>query len=167
MSSEFNLQAGSWRVLKTIKKLGSDQVLVNLKPRLNDNTIKELIGYSVFPDPDKLEKTIDMYRADNSLELYGYESEGVIVGVVGFKIDNDNKLEILHIAVHPEYRGKGYGRGQILELIEMKKPFEIIAETDDESVEFYRSIGFTIESLGEKYPGTERFRCRYMTENDN
>ena len=24
---------------------------------------------------------------------------------------------------------------------------------------FYRCLGFTVESLGERYPGVERFRC--------
>ena len=28
-----------------------------------------------------------------------------------------------------------------------------------DAVEFYRKLGFSIESLGEKYPGVERFRC--------
>ena len=34
-----------------------------------------------------------------------------------------------------------------------------IAETDRDAVDFYRSCGFTIESLGEKYPRIERFLC--------
>ncbi|MNW71139.1 hypothetical protein D3C74_508110 [compost metagenome] len=35
----------------------------------------------------------------------------------------------------------------------------ITAETDREAVGFYRSTGFPITSLGEKYPGVERFAC--------
>ena len=31
--------------------------------------------------------------------------------------------------------------------------------TDDEAVEFYKKIGFQVKSLGEKYPGVERFCC--------
>ena len=37
---------------------------------------------------------------------------------------------------------------------------EITAETDRDAVEFYRRVGFEVESLGEQYPGTERFLCR-------
>jgi hypothetical protein len=33
------------------------------------------------------------------------------------------------------------------------------AETDSDAVGFYRSCGFTVLSLGEVYPGVERFRC--------
>jgi hypothetical protein len=43
-------------------------------------------------------------------------------------------------------------------------PVRIVAETDEESVQFYRNIGFIIRSLGEKYPGVERFLCTYEVE---
>jgi hypothetical protein len=32
------------------------------------------------------------------------------------------------------------------------------AETDREADGFYRACGFTVHSLGEKYPGVERFQ---------
>lgn len=32
---------------------------------------------------------------------------------------------------------------------------------NNELVDFYRRIGFKIHSLGEKYPGLERFMCIY------
>jgi hypothetical protein len=38
---------------------------------------------------------------------------------------------------------------------------ELVAETDIDSVNFYLKTGFSVESLGEKYPGRERFRCVY------
>lgn len=38
----------------------------------------------------------------------------------------------------------------------------VSAETDADAVEFYRKYGFKIKSLGEKYPGVERFLCEYI-----
>ncbi|MDP2859713.1 MAG: hypothetical protein Q8P50_17310 [Bacillota bacterium] len=35
----------------------------------------------------------------------------------------------------------------------------LYAETDGEAVGLYVKCGFRIESLGEKYPGVERFLC--------
>lgn len=35
------------------------------------------------------------------------------------------------------------------------------AETDADAVDFYRRCGFAVESLGERYPGVERFRCTW------
>jgi hypothetical protein len=38
---------------------------------------------------------------------------------------------------------------------------ELVAETDQDAVKFYRRWGFQIQSLGEKYPNTERFQCTW------
>jgi len=61
----------------------------------------------------------------------------------------------------PEARGAGFGRGMILELLHQFEPVAIEAETDEDAVHFYRSIGFRVESIGEIVPGTERFCCIY------
>jgi ribosomal protein S18 acetylase RimI-like enzyme len=139
-------------------------MLINLKARVIEDEIQELIGYSVFPDPIHIENAIEAYKTDENLKLFGLESEGEVVGIVGFHMDSNSILTITHIAVKPECRGAGFGRGQILEVFELMKPAQIIAETDEETVDFYRNIGFEIVSLGEKYPGVERFRCTYYAE---
>lgn len=139
-------------------------MLVDLKPRLPDSAAAELIGQAVFPDPEAIERAVRRYETDPAYELYGLEHEGRIVGAVGFVMDEDGALTIQHIAVQPDQRGNGYGRILIVELIPIKNPQRVVAETDEDAVDFYRSIGFTIESLGEKYPGVERFKCTYETE---
>ncbi|WP_337993591.1 GNAT family N-acetyltransferase [Lysinibacillus sp. CNPSo 3705] len=64
-----------------------------------------------------------------------------------------------HIAVLADQRGKGIG-SKMIHFIASKYP-SIVAETDYEAVDFYRCYGFFITSLGEKYPGVERFLCQY------
>ncbi|WP_338131242.1 GNAT family N-acetyltransferase [Cohnella rhizosphaerae] len=91
---------------------------------------------------------------------------GEIIGVIGYETDANRVATIRHIAVHPDERGKGYGRGMVLHLLTAADPERIEAETDEEGVNFYRSIGFTVQSLGEKYPGIERFRCAYAVSLD-
>jgi ribosomal protein S18 acetylase RimI-like enzyme len=140
-------------------------MLIDVKSELHESHIQELLSYSVFPDPDKLEQTIKLYENDSSLWLYGYESEGVLVGIIGFRINDAQEMTITHLAVEPESRGVGFGRGIILEIIEEMHPVRIVAETHEETVQFYRNIGFVIRSLGEKYPGVERFLCTYEVEN--
>ncbi|MNY68257.1 hypothetical protein D3C86_2059900 [compost metagenome] len=61
----------------------------------------------------------------------------------------------------------GFGRGMLLEIIEDMQPTRITAETDEEAVQFYRNVGFVISSLGEKYPGVERFQSTYEVEVDD
>jgi ribosomal protein S18 acetylase RimI-like enzyme len=141
-------------------------LLIPLKPRIHELPIRELMEYSVFPDPDVLEQTIAAYESDKKLELYGYESEGEIIGIMGFQMNESGTLRIDHIAVRPDSRGAGFGRGLILEAIELFNPSVVRVEVDEETVEFYRRIGFEIESLGEQVPGIERFACSYRTEID-
>ena len=39
--------------------------------------------------------------------------------------------------------------------------FDADAETHIDAVPFYRQCGFEVESLGELWPGVERFACRW------
>ncbi|WGU96641.1 GNAT family N-acetyltransferase [Paenibacillus dendritiformis] len=137
-------------------------MFINVKPRLREAVIRDLIELCVFPDPDKVESVLRKYEQNPGDELWGYESEGEVVGIIGFR-KHGKEIEILHIAVHPELRGAGFGRGMILELIHQEQPDVVKAETDEEAVDFYRNIGFVIESRGEVYPGVERFTCTYET----
>lgn len=141
-------------------------MLVNVKSRIKESDIQELLSYSVFPDPERLQFVISRYENDANLWLFGYESEGIMVGIIGFEVSDNQEMTITHLAVEPESRGVGFGRGIILEIIEDMHPVRIVAETDEETVQFYRNIGFVIRSLGEKYPGVERFLCTYEVEED-
>ncbi|MHB9057548.1 MAG: GNAT family N-acetyltransferase [Bacillota bacterium] len=69
-------------------------------------------------------------------------------------------VEIRHLAVAPGRRGRGLGREMVFALPTVCTCLDVVAETDHDAVGFYRRIGFSLESLGELYPGTERFRCR-------
>jgi ribosomal protein S18 acetylase RimI-like enzyme len=141
-------------------------MLINVKSRVQESQIQDLLSYSVFPDPDRLEQTITQYESDSNMWLFGYESEDVMVGIIGFRLSDNQEMTLTHLAVEPESRGVGFGRGMILEIIEEMNPTRIVAETDEEAVEFYRRNGFVINSLGEKYPGVERFRCTYEIDDE-
>lgn len=140
-------------------------MIKEISSRLDDLEVKELLAYAVFPDPERMDQAVEAYRKPNGLDLYGYEEDDVLVGIIGVDA-SEGELTIKHIAVTPENRGKDYGRGMILELMLQLKPVRVIAETDEESVGFYRSIGFEIYSLGELYPGVERYRCVYEVEEE-
>ncbi|MBW5446215.1 GNAT family N-acetyltransferase [Cohnella sp. CFH 77786] len=130
---------------------------------LGNRGIQELIAYAVFPDPEVIQKTFEKYES-NQGKIMGYSLDDEIIGILGYESLPDEVVKIAHISVHPEFRGLGYGRGMILELIDLIRPRKIVAETDEEAVDFYRNIGFVIVSLGEKYPNVERFECSFETE---
>ncbi|MCM3588365.1 GNAT family N-acetyltransferase [Mesobacillus maritimus] len=120
-------------------------------------SIRELLAFTTsgFMVDEEYEK----YLKITNRKLYAYESQGKFVGCIGIEIVGFNECVIKHIAVSPEQRGKGIGSKMIQSLSE-QYPF-ISAETDIEAVDFYRKYGFAITSLGEKYPGVERFLCEY------
>ncbi|MNP43377.1 hypothetical protein D3C76_1371930 [compost metagenome] len=121
--------------------------------------------YAVIDDPNALEQTSSEYSEQAGLQLYGWEEEELLLGLVGFEETEDGSLDIRHIAVLPENRGKGYARGMILELLATRQPRYLVAETEDEiAADFYRSLGFMVYSLGENEAGIEMLRCVYEVE---
>ncbi|WP_166237729.1 GNAT family N-acetyltransferase [Paenibacillus turpanensis] len=141
-------------------------MLIDIQHRLEDGKIAELLGYSVFPDPEQLERARALYKTNPKLSLLGLEEEGEVIGLIGYEKLEHGVIRVLHLAVDPLERGKGYGRGIILELLASEEPKRVVADTDEEAIEFYRNIGFAVESLGELYPGVERFRCTYDSEDE-
>lgn len=141
-------------------------MFVNIKSRLQEDKLNELLSYSVFPDEAILLQTIHDYQTNSELDIYGYEADGEIIGVLGIEIRDNQVIHIRHLSVDPNYRGLGYGRGLLMELLALKKPDQLIVETDEDAIDFYRSVGFTIVSLGERYPEVERFQCTYYTNED-
>lgn len=94
-------------------------------------------------------------------KLYTLVVNGEFIGCIGVEFVRTSHCEIKHIAVSPSERGNGIG-SKMIDFISHKYSFSSIsAETDKEAVDFYRKYGFIAISLGEKYPGVERFLCEY------
>lgn len=101
----------------------------------------------------------EWYRGTDSWHLYAYERDGLLVGVVGIEPRSDGEGEIRHIATAIESRLRGVGR-RMIDLASGRHGLVVVeAETDADAVGFYEACGFDVVSLGELYPGTERFRC--------
>jgi ribosomal protein S18 acetylase RimI-like enzyme len=55
----------------------------------------------------------------------------------------------------------GVGKSLVQEAIARRHAKVVLAETDAEAIDFYIRCGFAVISLGENYPGVERFACRW------
>ncbi|MDN7245337.1 GNAT family N-acetyltransferase [Planococcus shenhongbingii] len=119
--------------------------------------IKELLGYVT--SLEKIESEYVKYLDAANRKLYGFELEGEIVSCLGVEFQDGNQIEIKHIAIMPDAREKLIGSSMIQAVFDKHSPYVMVAETDQDAVGFYRKNGFTIASLGEKYPGIERFWC--------
>jgi ribosomal protein S18 acetylase RimI-like enzyme len=99
------------------------------------------------------------YRENPEQPILGVESEGQLLALVGFRFVPTNAAVVRHIVVRRDRRKQGLGREMIRNICRRFFLATLTAETDRDAVEFYRKVGFEIQSLGEKYPGVERFAC--------
>jgi ribosomal protein S18 acetylase RimI-like enzyme len=97
------------------------------------------------------------YRAGRWL-LYGWMDDGNLIGCVGLEVRPEGAT-IRSLSVDALHRGRGVGRSMVEAALRRTRVPWFEAETDAEAVGFYERLGFTAASLGEKYPGIERFRC--------
>lgn len=96
--------------------------------------------------------------AENPLCRVFYALEGETPQGLCIIQPNDQSAEILILSVAKEYQGRGVGRALVAH-IQRQLKIPLTAETDDEAVGFYRRCGFSVTSLGKKYPGVIRYRC--------
>ena len=132
--------------------------ICDVKEKLSDSAILDLLAPSVFnPTPERLLSRAEKYQADDNTSVYAYSENGEYKGIVVFKI-KEQTVEILDIAVKPEYQGKGIGSRLIDYIFSKFSINKIIAETDDEAIGFYKKYGFTvIDTRVEIY--TKRYTC--------
>ncbi|MES5955495.1 GNAT family N-acetyltransferase [Bacillus fungorum] len=126
--------------------------------QMEKDPILNVLLYAVGPSETSLKKAVLFYEK-NKGTFYKYKEKACI----GIEIIGVNKARICHIAVVPQYRHKGIALQMIKEVVRIHQLTYLEAETDAEAVEFYKKIGFQVKSLGEKYPGVERFQC-YLQE---
>jgi len=141
--------------------------IVDIRGRLESGEVRRVVdaSYSIeYPASQRetqTDKILSGYRQRTDDRLFGALSEGQLVGFVGLRRRHPQEATIRHIAVRPEFRGKGVGRQLVTSVIEDLELRSVVAETHPGAVEFYQRIGFSATSLGEKYPGVERFLCRW------
>jgi ribosomal protein S18 acetylase RimI-like enzyme len=122
--------------------------------KIERDSILNVLQYAVGPSETSLKKAVIFYQSNKGI-LYKYEEKACI----GIEVIGATKARICHIAVASDYRNQGIALQMVKEIIEMYQLTYIEAETDNEAFEFYKRSGFQVKSLGEKYPGIERFHC--------
>ena len=139
---------------------GGRTALLDLKARLDEPALRELLAEAVgFSTAARMEAVCSAYRQEG-WHLLGLEWDGALVGCIGLEVTAPGQAIIQHIAVVPERRGQGVGRALVAQAAAALHLEHLVAETDADAAGFYRQCGFAVQSLGEKYPGVERFSCR-------
>jgi len=85
-----------------------------------------------------------------------------IVGCICASHTETGEWTITAVAIADDHRRRGIGRRLVAGAMACSGARSLDAETDGDAVDFYRRLGFSVASLGEKYPGVERFACRWQ-----
>jgi GNAT superfamily N-acetyltransferase len=109
---------------------------------------------------EKLERVKVSYTEPDRTLAAGF-ANGRLAGVIGYR-RRDTELEITHIAVREDFRHQGVARALIYAISRPCADLELVAETDDETVGFYRAIGFRAEALPREIGCAQRWRCRLL-----
>jgi len=124
-------------------------------PAVFQSDILELLSFAASKASEEYRKYFNLAQR----KLFICEADHAIIGCIGIEFKTADQAEIKHIAVAPERRGQQIG-GKLIEFVcEKYRLSAVFAETDQDAVDFYKKSGFEIMSLGEKYPGRERFWC--------
>ncbi len=134
--------------------------ITDIKNRLHEPEILSVLALSQYrPTPEKLALRAAAYQADPDVFAFACFDQDKPIGTIVLKNRGGESFEILGIAVNPDNRKQGVASKLITYAAKSLHCTQITAETDDDAVGFYRSYGFKIISLGEKYPGTIRYLC--------
>ncbi|MBR3517272.1 MAG: GNAT family N-acetyltransferase [Lachnospiraceae bacterium] len=100
------------------------------------------------------------YLSDPSVKVFVYEDGSEKTGMMVLGLSKTD-AEIIGIAVSENARRKGVGKQLIKSVVELLNPECVIAQTDDDSIGFYRKCGFSEEKMVVEYPNgsSVRYNC--------
>ena len=112
------------------------------------------------PRYENFKKQMEGLISDPSVRVYVCESQGRKTGMMVLRI-SDSAAEIIGIAVSEKERRQGTGRYLVQYVMKSEGLERIHAQTDDDSIGFYRKCGFTEERIVVDYPdgSVVRYNC--------
>lgn len=135
--------------------------IIEAKLILKNEKMLRILAESVYdPTEERLKNRANDYIANHTTAVFAYKSNDIYKGIIILDISNIKEIIILDIAISNNFKNTGIGSILINHCIKTFEPNIIVAETDDEAVEFYRKFGFDIFVLGDKYSsGITRYKC--------
>lgn len=123
---------------------------------ISQPNLSEIISPSIgMATEQKIHSILKSYAMPNH-HLIGAFLNEILIGVAGIEIAVENGT-IKHIAISDRYRKQKIGKNLIIYIAKQFSLKHIVAETDDDSVEFYKKCGFQCFSFIAQYG--KRYRC--------
>ena len=112
------------------------------------------------PTYEEYKAQMEDYLHDSSVKVFVCEDRNRKTGMMVLKF-SEAAAEIIGIAVSEKLRRRGIGKQLILSAMELEGIGKIEAQTDDDSIGFYRRCGFSEEKSIIDYPdgSVVRYNC--------
>ncbi len=112
------------------------------------------------PTYDHFKEQMEDYLNEQSVRIYICENRGEKAGMMILNYLGVN-AEIIGIAVTNKARCQGIGKRLIQSVMESEGLERVVAQTDDDSIGFYRKCGFAEERTVVDYPdgSVVRYNC--------
>lgn len=103
------------------------------------------------PTAEKFCKVADEFLADKSVIIYASYCTDIMTGIIAVKLIDDNMAEILGIAVTNCFQRQGLGQSMIQYVFRDLNIDKMLAETDNDAVDFYKKSGFDVSAFTKEY----------------
>ena len=112
------------------------------------------------PTYDEYKTQMEDYLLDSSVKVFVSENRGRKTGMMVLKL-SEAAAEIIGIAVSDNARRKGIGKQLIQRVMKSENLESVKAQTDDDSIGFYRKCGFSEERIVIEYSdgSVVRYKC--------
>ncbi|GAA5513295.1 hypothetical protein Dcar01_02028 [Deinococcus carri] len=123
--------------------------------------LEALLARAMFPDPERLRRTLESYRLGTERQVYAWVVGGQPVSAAGIRQQGEpagRDVEVLHLGTTPGQEGRGHARALLHAVAAHLNAARLVAETDDSAVGFYRRAGFEVSSIPSRWDWV-RYRC--------
>lgn len=134
---------------------------------LNDDVLKSSEAFEVFklcmylPTREKYKKEVNSWLNGNNIKAYGCYLGKLLKAIIVVNSVNNTDIKIIGISVCEDCRNKGLGTYMIQKIKEEYSFKRLLAETDNDAVDFYKKCGFEVSNTVKKFDGREimRYSC--------
>lgn len=111
------------------------------------------------PTMGKLQNVAQSLYAKQQGVLYTAVVDEAIIGMIGVKKIDNNKLELFHIAINEEHRGNRLSRKLILGILEAEGIDYMSCEADHKLLLVLKRAGFKCTLIDDEFSGAETYKC--------
>lgn len=132
----------------------------NFRDIYNDPDISVLMSMCLSnPTTGKLQNVAQSLYAKQQGILYKAIIDNETVGIIGVKKINNDRLELFHIALKEEYRGKRLSSKLILGILEAEGVNNMFCSVDHKFILILKRAGFKCKLIEDEMFGSENYKC--------